>query len=1485
MKTHSRLLLVAATRRPAIRLGRILTETATATVLAAMALLCVVTTSLAAGSASRPVELLGPPSRRTPLAISEIMYAPSPRSDGRNLEFIEIYNSQPWFHDLGGYRLTGAIEFTFPPGTQLASNAIIVVAKIPADLQAVHGITNVFGPYARTLPDDSGTIRLEHRNGGVLLEVKYTNQSPWPGPATTAGHSLVLSRPSFGEGDPQSWSASARIGGSPGTFEPPANDPLRAVLINELLANGNTGTPDFVELFNHSPSSVDVSGCILTDDPWLIKCVLPAGTMIAPGGFISFEADQLGFGLSRSGETVYLFNPDRTAVLDAVRFGPQAKGEAYGRFPNGGDSFRPLVHPTPGAANSAVLVSDVVINEIMYAPISREDDDEYVELYNQGSSVVDVSGWRLVDGIDFELPSNTVIAARGYLVVARNTARLLTNYTHLNSANTVGSFRGSLANGGERLALARSDGVVVDEVTYSTGGRWGQWAHGGGSSLELIDPRGDHTLAANWADSDESAKAPWTTVEITGKLVNNGFAFSYPVDMLHVILLGAGECSIDNVEVFKAGQANLVINSTFQTGLKGWTGQGNHQRVSLESTGYDDASCLRLQTTGGGDTLPNRLLVGLSQPLKLGDTVTLRARVRWLHGSPEILVRLVDNYLEAYGCLRLPVNLGTPGKPNSRAVSNAGPAIADVSHHPLLPAAGEPITVSARVHDPDGLATVTLLYRLDPQTNWVAVPMRDDGTDGDQVAGDGVFSGIIPGPAAATMVAFQVIAIDQGNPPASTRFPSDAPVRECLVRVGETKISDQFGAYRIWMTKQTLYTWSKRQAASSDPLDVTFVYNDARVIYNVGATFAGSRYISQFLNSPIGNPCDYDLVFPDDDRLLGESDVRLTWPGSVVNYLDASLQSEQSAFWLAEQMGLPFSHRRHTRVIINGTRRGELMEDSQKPNGTYVDEWFPNAPDGELYKLQFHVEGDQAGRTGEGALAMALFKYSTPTNTPPETAYRWAWSRRAARGASNDYRSVFDLLDAFNRKDNQEFTTQVTAQIEIDQWMRTLAVERAVGNWDSFGYANDQNMYFYKPPHGRWQLCIWDMDMPMGTAGAYPATDSVLSSGDVSAPEQRFLKHPPFCRAYLRALQEVMNGPAQQIGPLLTAKAAAFAASGVKAASPQGIKNYLAARTDSINKQLARYRAPFALSSPANQESSEQQVKLTGTASFEVEALQVNDARLPVVWTTATNWSVTVPLTALTNRLVVTGHDSAGKAMPDATVAVTAVYVGTAPLSQPPLYINEWMAANTRTLADPDAGRYEDWFEIYNPGEVAVDLFGYRLTDDPTNTFKFVVPVGWSIPAGGYLLVWADEESYRNLTGTNLHVNFKLSRDGERIALYRPDGSLADAIEFGPQTNDVSQGRWPNGDRGPFSFFTVPTPGAANAGGDLGRLLRITSIVRQQPNQLVLTWTTIPGTSCRLQKATSLSDQDWQDVPNPAGVSSLQVSQTNRTAFFRLVTP
>ncbi|HSH17621.1 MAG TPA: putative Ig domain-containing protein, partial [Verrucomicrobiae bacterium] len=87
---------------------------------------------------------------------------------------------------------------------------------------------------------------------------------------------------------------------------------------------------------------------------------------------------------------------------------------------------------------------------------------------------------------------------------------------------------------------------------------------------------------------------------------------------------------------------------------------------------------------------------------------------------------------------------------------------------------------------------------------------------------------------------------------------------------------------------------------------------------------------------------------------------------------------------------------------------------------------------------------------------------------------------------------------------------------------------------------------------------------------------------------------------------------------------------------------------------------------------------------------------------------------------------------------------------------------------------------------------------------------GTVLPAGGHLLVWADGDEAQNQPGaSDLHAGFSLARDGEAIALFAPDGTLIDAITFGAQNTDVSEGRFPDGDAAIFPL-SEPTPRAAN---------------------------------------------------------------------------
>ena len=84
------------------------------------------------------------------------------------------------------------------------------------------------------------------------------------------------------------------------------------------------------------------------------------------------------------------------------------------------------------------------------------------------------------------------------------------------------------------------------------------------------------------------------------------------------------------------------------------------------------------------------------------------------------------------------------------------------------------------------------------------------------------------------------------------------------------------------------------------------------------------------------------------------------------------------------------------------------------------------------------------------------------------------------------------------------------------------------------------------------------------------------------------------------------------------------------------------------------------------------------------------------------------------------------------------------------------------------------------------------------------------IPPGGFLVVWADSEPSQNSTNQpELHVNFRLSKEGEFIGLFAPDGTAVSAVAFGLQSESVSQGHFPDG-TGPLVFMPTPTPGAPN---------------------------------------------------------------------------
>jgi len=145
-----------------------------------------------------------------------------------------------------------------------------------------------------------------------------------------------------------------------------------------------------------------------------------------------------------------------------------------------------------------------------------------------------------------------------------------------------------------------------------------------------------------------------------------------------------------------------------------------------------------------------------------------------------------------------------------------------------------------------------------------------------------------------------------------------------------------------------------------------------------------------------------------------------------------------------------------------------------------------------------------------------------------------------------------------------------------------------------------------------------------------------------------------------------------------------------------------------------------------------------------------------------------------------------------------------------PLVINEFMASNSSTPADPDGG-FPDWLEIYNVSSQQVNLKDWHLTDNVGDLNKWEFPA-MQLQAGAYLLVFATSENLRDPCSP-LHTNFNLSAGGEYLALVQPDGNIAHeyAPQYPQQCTDISYGL--DVELNLPVFFITPTPGAENTLG------------------------------------------------------------------------
>lgn len=160
--------------------------------------------------------------------------------------------------------------------------------------------------------------------------------------------------------------------------------------------------------------------------------------------------------------------------------------------------------------------SVVVFNELMYHPAENEAALEWIELRNQMSVDIDLSGWTISNGVNYVFPNGTIAPGRGYVVIASDPATLA---AQTGLSGILGPFDGRLANSGETLVLRDNSGRIMSELTYGDAGDWPVAADGSGASLAMCDEDGVRSDPEAWGASitvggtpgasNRAARTPW----------------------------------------------------------------------------------------------------------------------------------------------------------------------------------------------------------------------------------------------------------------------------------------------------------------------------------------------------------------------------------------------------------------------------------------------------------------------------------------------------------------------------------------------------------------------------------------------------------------------------------------------------------------------------------------------------------------------------------------------------------------------------------------------------------------------------------------------------------------------------------------------------------------------------------------------------------------------------------------------------------------
>ena len=693
--------------------------------------------------------------------------------------------------------------------------------------------------------------------------------------------------------------------------------------------------------------------------------------------------------------------------------------------------------------------------------------------------------------------------------------------------------------------------------------------------------------------------------------------------------------------------------------------------------------------------LPPPITEGIIGP---GREYKISFRAKWLAGSNQLNTRLYFNWLQETTLLDVPSHNGTPGRRNSQAIDNSGPTYEGFGHMPVVPFVDQAVSVVVSADDPDGVAMMTLWYSVRERT-WASVPMERE---------NGRYVGTIPGQAAGQAVQFYVEGQDDLG--AKSYYPAAGEKSRAMYEVADGRAElEQHHNVRIVMTDadtSLLYRNTNRQ--SNQRMGATVIYDEQTVFYDVGLRLKGSPHGRNTWDDKLAG---FNIQFHPDHLFRGVHPTISIERGTPSEIIANHLFNRSSG-------GLVSYYNDIGHIITPRTQdTGKAVIGLSRLSNTYLDSQFENGGDGTIYNMDLlfqptttvngNHEGSKLGWPTVNLLGERVNLEFQDLGDNKET-YRWSFQIRNNRDR-DDFGPLIELGRAFELT-GPEFDQRMSEVMDVDQWIRTFAMQALSGSHDDYpGVAQHNFRAYQRPIDGRMVALPWDID---GSFTA-PWSDSLWRSGIRAGKLIESNKH-----AYYGHLLDLINTSFNPDymnrwilhygdlgGPDFRNRTTYIAAA----------RKYITDRMNHVLDQLPE-NIPLEITTNNGTEFTTNQTvaRLQGNGWIDVRELRLADQSVPLTvnWLDDDSWETTVALQTGANTIELVAFNYQGHSVGTDTIMVTTTAQNSVAdsLRVTEVHYHPYDPTQAEINVNPELNDNDfEFIELANISDFPVDLLDVRL--------------------------------------------------------------------------------------------------------------------------------------------------------------------------------